>query len=217
MIVDLDLNGKKVFIFGGGNEATKKVESMLNQNCKIFVITEKPSDKIINLAKVKKVQLVIARIDQNINLNEYGKAILIVAATNDKKLNRIITQNAKKNRSYAYCVDDPEVSDFSHPSIIKISDIIHVAISTQGKSPLMAKVLRKRLEKVLLKLIDQTDILNVRLQEKMRQLAKTKIPDLDIRKNFLAGLIENKEIQKYLKNNLFENALIKAKENLESF
>ncbi len=217
MIVDLDLNGKQVFIFGGGKEATSKVESMLAQNCKIFVIAERPSDKIIAFAKSKKIRLLIARLDQSINLDEYGQAILVMAATDDRELNRKITENAKKNRCYAYCVDDPETSDFSHPSIININDTIQLAISTQGKSPLMARILRERLEKEIQKLVIPTDTLNIQLQEKMRQLAKIKIPDITDRKTFLAGLIENEEIQNYLKNDQFENAITKAQENLENY
>ncbi len=217
MIVDLDLNGKQVFIFGGGKEATSKVESMLPQNCKIFVIAERPSNQIIAFAKAKKIRLLIARLDQNINLDEFGQAILVMAATDDKELNRKITENAKKNRCYAYCVDDPETSDFSHPSIINIDDTIQIAVSTQGKSPLMAKTIRERLEKELPKLINQTDTLNIRLQEKMRQLAKVKITDIANRKNFLASLIENEEIQNDLKNDLFDNAFSKAQESLESY
>ena len=217
MIVDLDLNGKQVFIFGGGKEATSKVESMLTQNCKIFVIAERPSDEIIALAKAKKIRLLIARLDQSINLDEYGQAILIMAATDDRELNRRITENAKKNRCYAYCVDDPETSDFSHPSIINISDAIQIAISTGGKSPLMARELRERLEKELPKLISQTDTLNIRLQEKMRQLAKIKIPDIVNRKSFLMGLLENKDIQNDLKNDLFESAFSKAQESLDNY
>jgi precorrin-2 dehydrogenase / sirohydrochlorin ferrochelatase len=217
VIVDLDLNGKQVFIFGGGKEATSKVGSMLTENCKIFVIAERPSDEIIALAKTKKTRLLIARLDQNINLDEYGEAILVMAATDDRELNRRITENAKKNRCYAYCVDDPETSDFSHPSIININDTIQIAISTGGKSPLMARAIRERLERELPKLISQSDILNIRLQEKMRQLAKIKIPDIANRKIFLTGLLENEEIQNDLKNDLFENAFSKAQERLGNY
>ncbi len=217
MIVDLDLNGKQVFIFGGGKEATSKVESMLTQNCKIFVIAERPSDKIITFAKTKKIRLLISRLDQNINLDEYGQAILVMAATDDRELNRRITENAKKNRCYAYCVDDPETSDFSHPSIINFDDTIQIAISTGGKSPLMARTLRERLEKELPKLINQSDTLNILLQEKMRQLAKVKIPDITKRKVFLTELLKNEGIQNDLKNDLFESAFSKAQDSLENY
>jgi len=217
VIVDLDLKDKQVFIFGGGKEATSKVESLFTQNCKIFVIAERPSDEIITYAKAKKIRLLISRLDQSINLEEYGQAILVIAATDDRELNRSITENAKKNRCYAYCVDDPETSDFSHPSIINLEDTIQIAISTGGKSPLMARVLRERLEKELPKLIGKPDTLNIKLQEKMRQLAKIKIPNISNRKIFLTSLLENEDIQNYLKEDLFEKALSKAEEILESY
>jgi precorrin-2 dehydrogenase/sirohydrochlorin ferrochelatase len=217
VIVDLDLNGKQVFVFGGGTEATSKVESLLTQNCKIFVIAEKPTEKLIAYAKSRTIRLFIARLNETINLDEYGQAILIVAATDDRALNRVITENAKQKRCYAYCVDDPEKSDFSHPSLINPDDTIQIAISTKGKSPLMAKKIRERLEKELPKLIGQPDFLNIRLQEKMRQLAKSKIPNITFRKVFLKGLLDNEEIQSLIEANLFENAFTKAKENLENF
>ena len=60
-----------------------------------------------------------------------------MATTNDKGLNRKIVQKARKMKSYAYASDDPEISDFAHPSVINIADTLQVAISTGGSSPAM--------------------------------------------------------------------------------
>ena len=45
-----------------------------------------------------------------------------MATTTDKALNRKIVEKARKMKSYAYASDDPEISDFSHPSVINIAD-----------------------------------------------------------------------------------------------
>ena len=58
-----------------------------------------------------------------------------MATTNDRALNRKIVEKARKMKSYAYASDDPEVSDFAHPSVINVADTVQIAISTGGSSP----------------------------------------------------------------------------------
>jgi len=57
MIVDLNLQGKKVIIIGGGNEALKRINSLLKQQCEIVVISNKINSQIIKLAESKKIKL----------------------------------------------------------------------------------------------------------------------------------------------------------------
>ncbi|PIW33237.1 MAG: siroheme synthase, partial [Nitrosopumilales archaeon CG15_BIG_FIL_POST_REV_8_21_14_020_37_12] len=40
MIVDLNLQGRKVVVIGGGNESLKRIKSLLKQNCEITIISE---------------------------------------------------------------------------------------------------------------------------------------------------------------------------------
>ncbi len=56
MIVDLNLKGNLVIVVGGGAEGFKKVNSLLTQNCKILVISDKVNTQLLNYIKQNKIQ-----------------------------------------------------------------------------------------------------------------------------------------------------------------
>ncbi|MFB5598131.1 MAG: bifunctional precorrin-2 dehydrogenase/sirohydrochlorin ferrochelatase, partial [Nitrosopumilaceae archaeon] len=123
---------------------------------------------------------------------------------------RKIVEKAKKMDCLAYASDDPEVSDFSHPSVINIEDIIQVAVSTGGKSPVMAKRIKSQAEKIFKKTIKKEDILQIKLQEIARSQAKKKIPTQKERKKFLYTVINDKDIKQLIKENNLKKAQKRA-------
>jgi precorrin-2 dehydrogenase/sirohydrochlorin ferrochelatase len=63
VIVNLNLQNKKVVVVGGGKESLKRINSLLNQKCQITVISEKVSKSIENLSKKKLIKLKKQRIE----------------------------------------------------------------------------------------------------------------------------------------------------------
>ena len=57
MIVDLNLQDKKIIIIGGGNEAQKRINSMIKQDCIIMVISDSVNSQINKWSKAKKIIL----------------------------------------------------------------------------------------------------------------------------------------------------------------
>jgi len=174
LIVDLNLKGNLVIVVGGGEEGLKKVNSLLTQDCKILVVSDKVNRKLSSFIKRKKIRFKKIKLKDADFLSKY-KPLLVMAATDDKRLNRKIVQKAKKMRCYAYAADDPEVSDFAHPSVINIQDTVQVAISTGGKSPAMARKLKLQAEKVFKKIVKKEDIYQIRLQEIASHSSKASI------------------------------------------
>jgi precorrin-2 dehydrogenase / sirohydrochlorin ferrochelatase len=205
VIVDLNLKGKQVIVVGAGGEGLKKVNSLLTQDCQILVISDSANTQIANLAKQGKIQFKKIKLDNANFLSEY-EPILVMAATDDKELNRKIVQKAKKKRCYAYAADDPEFSDFAHPSVINIQDTIQVAISTGGRSPAMARKLKLKAEKIFHDIIDKEDIYQIKLQKIARDAAKVKIPTVLERKKFLYRILNDKRIKELLKDDNFPTA-----------
>lgn len=198
MIVDLNLKGRLVIVVGAGQEGLKKVNSLLTQDCKILVVSDKASKQILNFAKAGKVKFKKIKLQDADFLLEYDP-ILVMAATDDKELNRRIVEKAKKMRCYAYAADDPDVSDFAHPSVINIEDTIQIAISTGGRSPAMARKLKLRAEKLFRQIINKEDIYQIKLQKIARDAAKSQIPTVLGRKKFLYSVLNNKKIKQLLK------------------
>jgi len=209
LIVDLNLKENLVIVVGGGAEGLKKVNSLLTQNCKILVISDKINTQIAKYVKEKKIKFKKVKLKNPSFLSKY-KPFLVMATTDDKQLNREIVEKAKKMRCYVYAADDPEVSDFSHPSVINIEDTIQIAISTGGKSPAMARKLRIQAEKVFKKIVNKEDIYQIKLQQIARNAAKKKIPTQKERKIFLYSVLNDKKIKQLIKDEKLQKAQNRA-------
>lgn len=208
MIVDLNLAGKHVIVIGGGVEGSRKVRGLLGQNCKITVISERLNSYLVELSNEKKIEIIKMKIKSDNVLDNYHDIFLILAATDNKELNRQIVEKGRSMKSFVYAADDPPISDFSYASIINIEGVMQVAISTYGKSPIMARKLRIKTERILRRTIKQSDIENTKLQEFARMAARPRIKTVIERKRFLYSLINNKNIQNLINENKIEEAKV---------
>jgi len=206
LIVDLNLNRKHVLVLGGGNEGARKVHGLLDQNCKITVVCNRLNRYLSQLREQGRIEVVKTKIKDASELDNYNSLYLVLAATNDKSLNRMLVEKARSMRLFVYAVDDPDISDFSYASIINIEGIMQVAISTSGKSPIMSRKVRIKAERVLRRVIKKTDIENAKLQEFARAAAKSTFKTVEQRKKFLYSLIENSRIQNLIKEDRTEDA-----------
>jgi precorrin-2 dehydrogenase/sirohydrochlorin ferrochelatase len=206
LIVDLNIKGKQAIVIGGGTEGIRKVRGLLGQDCKITVISNRVNRFLAEQAALGKIKLVKAKLrDANI-LDNYSDAFVVLAATNDRELNRKIIERGRSIKAFVYAADDPAVSDFSYASIVNIEGIVQVAISTSGKSPLMARKIRIKAERVLRRIIKKADIENAKLQEFARQAARPHIKTVDERKEFLYSVVKNRQIQNLIKEDRIEDA-----------
>jgi precorrin-2 dehydrogenase/sirohydrochlorin ferrochelatase len=217
LIVDLNLAGKNVIVIGGGVEGVRKVKGLLGQNCKITVISERLNSYLEELSQQKKIEIVKTKIKNANVLDNYRDIFLVLAATDNKELNRKIVEKGRSMMSFVYAADDPPVSDFSYASIINIEGIMQVAISTFGKSPIMARKLRIKAERILRRTIKQSDIENTKLQEFARMAARPKIKTVIERKRFLYSIIKDKKIQNLINENKIDEAKVEAIERLNQW
>ena len=218
MIVDLNLIGKRALVIGGGNESSRKVEALLSQQCKIFVVAEKAEQSIKNYADEGKVLLDLRKIENVDFLKDYKQLDLILATTDDPDINReILVVGKKKYGCYVYAADDPQVSDFSHPSVININDTVQVAISTGGRSPLMGKSIRQDLEPLIKKSISGLILMQINLQDQLRSMSKKMIPSVEYRKKFLTELLGDKSVNQCLEKKKIPVARELACERLNAF
>ena len=218
MIVDLNLIGKRALVIGGGNESSRKVEALLSQQCKIFVVAEKAEQSIKNYADEGKVSLDLRKIENVDFLKDYKQLDLILATTDDPDINReILVVGKKKYGCYVYAADDPQVSDFSHPSVININDTVQIAISTGGRSPLMGKSIRQDLEPLIKKSISDLILMQINLQDQLRSMSKKMIPSVEYRKKFLTELLGDKSVNQCLEQKKIPMARELACKRLNAF
>jgi len=205
MIVDLNLQGKKIIIIGGGNEAQKRINSLIKQGCSITVISDTINSQINKLSKAKKIVIKKQKISNTKFLSEF-KPDLVITSTNDKKINQKIINDAKKKKIIVYSSDNPEDSDFSNPAIIDFENMIQIAIFTRGKSPSMSKKIKEKSEKVLKKIITKKDIAQIKIQKKAREIAKESISAQEQRRKCLRSIISDNEIDQLIKDGQVKKA-----------
>ena len=206
MIVDLNLKGKHAVVIGGGTEGVRKVRGLLGQDCKVTVISNRMNRYLTEQARLGKIKIVKKTLKDAKILDGYPDAFLVLAATSDRELNRKLVEKGRAMRAFVYAADDPPVSDFSYASIVNIEGVMQVAISTSGKSPIMARKVRIRAERVLRRIIKKEDIENAKLQEFARGAAKPRIKTVGERKEFLYSLIKDRKIQNLIKEDRIEDA-----------
>jgi precorrin-2 dehydrogenase/sirohydrochlorin ferrochelatase len=138
----LDLRGKLCVIAGGGRVAERKARKLLEAGARVRVVSP---ELTAGLHQLKWEGKILHR-ERRFQARDLGNAHLAIAATDDRELNRRICQLCGKRRIWVNGVDDPLHSSFIFPSVVKKGDLV-LAISTSGKSPAMARALRRKLEK----------------------------------------------------------------------
>ncbi len=174
----LDMKDRPVLVVGGGYVALQKIEVLLKSGAKIKVVTKELIAKEI--------------LDFNVPLEirEYKEedilgVSVVVAATNNSKINSLIYSHSKKHNVLLNAVDDKENCDFILGAIANHGDIT-VTVSTGGNSPIMAKKIR---DKIDLLLGEEYEILLKELS-KYRTLAYGTLQETE-RKIFFDFLSEN--------------------------
>jgi len=152
--VFLKLNQLHTVLIGGGNIGLEKLTGIVNNSdhATVTVIARNFLPEIHSLAgehnNVKVIQ-------KSFEANDLDAAHLVIAATNDNELNNYIVQAAHERNLLVNIADKPALCDFYLGSIVQKGDL-KLAISTNGKSPTIAKRLKEVLNEALPEEIDAT-------------------------------------------------------------
>lgn len=152
----LKVHQLNVLIVGGGNVAVEKLSFMLKSspNAQVTMIALEFDEELIALAKNHNVLLVHNTAYSSTILQEQH---LVIAATNNSEVNKQIYNDAKERHLLINVADTPELCDFYLGGIVT-KGTIKIAISTNGKSPTMAKRLRQFFEDIIPEEIDDLTI-----------------------------------------------------------
>lgn len=142
--VFLDIKGQPCTVIGGGDVAARKVAMLLHSGGRVTVV----SPQLCTSLKGQSESGAITHIQANFSPEHLDHAIVVIAATDDRAVNKQVSEIAKSQRIPVNVVDDPEFCSFIMPSVIDRSPVI-VAVSTGGASPVLARLLRARLETLI--------------------------------------------------------------------
>jgi len=204
VIVDLNLKGRNILVIGAGMEGAKRIKLLSNQDCKIIIVSETVNESLYEIEGKNTPIIIIRRKIEDPNIiDEFSDIFIVFASTNDPFLNKKIIARAKEKGILSYSIDDVSSSDFFFTSIINIDETIQIAISTSGKSPLMSKIIRDRIENAIKNIIGKKDTDNIKIQEFAREHVRDYIENQHERRKFLYSIVDDREIQELIaKNNI---------------
>lgn len=191
----LDMKNKNVLIVGTGSVGIRRARRFLDTGANVSIIT-KSIDEDIKKEFIEKGAVFYNNSCLDLLIE---KSDLVVAATNNHELNEEISLKSKDK--LINCASDISLSNIIVPSTFKIGSVT-VSVYTGSKSPLMAKEIRKKIQKT----ITEEDILNIELQDYVRNILKEKISDQKIRKNYMIKINEDAYVQNLIKNNNLSEA-----------
>jgi len=142
----LKVHQLQVLIVGGGYVGFEKLGFLLKSSphAQVTVVSETFLDEVVELANKHRVILFQTRYDPRHLANKQ----IVIAATNVPEVNIQIYRDCKVNNILVNVADTPEYCDFYMGGIVTKGNL-KIAISTNGKSPTMAKRIRQFLEDII--------------------------------------------------------------------
>lgn len=139
--VALDLYGKPVLVVGGGALAVEKVEGLLRVQARVRVVDPDPNEALRDAANAGEIALAA----RPYRPDDLAGVALAYGASDDRALNATVAADARACGVLVNAVDDIPNCDFFAVSVVRRGDL-QVAISTNGRSPAMARWVREYLD-----------------------------------------------------------------------
>ena len=140
----IDIKQQPCLVVGGGDIALRKINLLLKANAAVTCVSKECCDGIEKLVKNNQ----ITYIEKAFEVSDIDRQVLIVSATDDSTLNTHVSELAKVANIPVNVVDSPDLCSFIMPSIVDRSPIV-IAISSAGKAPVLARLIRAKLESTI--------------------------------------------------------------------
>ncbi|KOC89141.1 siroheme synthase CysG [Winslowiella iniecta] len=139
-----DLKSKPVLVVGGGDIAARKIELLRRAGARVQIAARELCEELQALADLDQLEWLATSFDEA----QLDSVFLVIAATDDSALNARVFDAANQRHLLANVVDDQPKCSFIFPSIVDRSPLV-VAISSSGTAPVLARLLREKLETLL--------------------------------------------------------------------
>nr|WP_222938630.1 siroheme synthase CysG [Duffyella gerundensis] len=139
-----ELKEKPVLVVGGGDIASRKIELLRRAGAKVLIAARELCPELQALADEQQLTWLAKEFDEA----QLDHVFLVIAATDDSALNARVFDAANQRYRLVNVVDDQPKCTFIFPSIVDRSPLV-VAISSSGTAPVLARMLREKLEALL--------------------------------------------------------------------
>lgn len=180
-----EIRNNPVLIVGGGSVALRKARLLTDAGARLTVVSHDFHPELEAMAQTHGHELLKGDFADEL----VDGQILVIAATDDEKVNRGVATAANSRNVLVNVVDDPANSNFIFPAIVDRSPII-VAISSGGDAPVLVRRLREKLETLL-----PTHLGGLAsLMGRFRNQVKAKLGDINKRRYFWEKALNGKVV-----------------------
>jgi uroporphyrin-III C-methyltransferase/precorrin-2 dehydrogenase/sirohydrochlorin ferrochelatase len=172
---------RSCLVIGGGSVAARKVSLLRKAGADVTVVSPELCDELQQLASSNKIRY----LNRGYVENDLDDCVLVIAATDLRDLNEQIAADALSRNLPVNVVDNPSLCSFIMPSIIDRSPL-QIAVSTGGSSPVLARLIRTRLEGLVPAAYGKLGA----LVESFRSKVKSAFPNVEQRRHFWETVLE---------------------------
>ena len=200
--INLDVRNRRCLVVGGGSVGARKARTLSDCGAVVVVVSPHVDQTVENLAR--DGQILLER--RSYRPSDLSRVFLAFAATDNPDVNRQIGEDARRLSILCSIADRPGDGDFTLPARVVQGDLV-ITVSTSGKSPALAKKLRKDLQAQF----GPEYALGLRLLGAVRERLLANGHDPESHKHLFRKLIEDGMIQ-HLKGDRIEavNRILKA-------
>ena len=161
--VFMDIKGKRCLVVGGGETAARKAALLLQAGAWVTIVAAKVCDGVTALQEHDRIE----QRYEPFAASHLNDIVMVIAASENPQLDGEVSQAAKLRHLPVNVVDQPELCTFIMPSIIDRSPLL-VAVSTGGASPVLARLLRARLETLIPSAYGRLAVLAAKFREQVK-------------------------------------------------
>lgn len=143
--VCLDIRDRKCLVVGGGQVALRKIKVLRKFGASITCLSPEIHGELERLGRAGDIKCVKRGYPRNMSLKKFA---LVIAATNDAGINKLVAADAHRERTLVNVVDKSAPGSVIMPAIFKRKGLT-VSVSTGGRAPSEAKKIRDLLKNAL--------------------------------------------------------------------
>jgi uroporphyrin-III C-methyltransferase/precorrin-2 dehydrogenase/sirohydrochlorin ferrochelatase len=177
----MNTRGRRCLVVGGGEVAARKASLLLNAGARVTVVSPELGRTLNEWAGEGRIEHKAAKFQAE----DLQECALVVAATDNEAVNREVSRLAQARDLPVNVVDNPALCSFIMPSIIDRSPV-QIAVSTGGASPVLARLLRARVESM----IPATYGHLAQLVDSFRDKVKARFSDTNARRVFWEKVLQ---------------------------
>lgn len=177
----IQIKNRPCLVVGGGSIAARKVALLRKAQANVTVVSPELCVELQQLNEEGEIQYSAREFEGD----DLASCVLVIAATDQRAINKRVSQLANQLRLPVNVVDNPDLCSFIMPSIIDRSPVV-IAISTGGSSPVLARLIRTKLEGSIPAAYGRL----ASLVESFRDKVKMAFPNVESRRGFWENILE---------------------------